>query len=329
MKRTVFCHFFNEEYLLPWWLEHHRKYFDHGVMINYGSWDRSVEIIKEICPTWEIHDSRNEYFAWPDASYLDQEIMCYEIDHTGWKVILNVTEFLVGDYRLFDTVDYSLQVKQVLFVDEDRDYLPTYDKPLWEQKVNAIDFDIAKSEQTNAFNRHARLIHFDPNYNYPPGRHFSFYNTDQLTIFYYAWSPWNVRMKMRRLQTGAKMHPSEQINWQIPTVVSNEFQRFPHNMYPVYVLEQTYNEMKCVSRPQHDMIDHYVKLMNTTEPVRIWKNEYDEARYHRRGRFYKHTHEPDSTNEVERKYYKENLLSSLFEDKPLPEVKVDGNHFSI
>ena len=54
MRKTVVTHFFNEEYLLPWWLEHHKKYFDHGVMIDYNSTDSSVEIIKKICPTWTI-----------------------------------------------------------------------------------------------------------------------------------------------------------------------------------------------------------------------------------------------------------------------------------
>ena len=38
--------FYNEEYLLPWWLAHHTKLFDHGILINKGSTDRSVEICK-------------------------------------------------------------------------------------------------------------------------------------------------------------------------------------------------------------------------------------------------------------------------------------------
>ena len=43
---TVISHFYNEEYLLPWWLAHHTKLFDHGILINKGSTDRSVEICK-------------------------------------------------------------------------------------------------------------------------------------------------------------------------------------------------------------------------------------------------------------------------------------------
>jgi hypothetical protein len=62
-NKTIICHFYNEEYLLPWWLNHHKKIFNDGLMINYGSTDRSVELIKQICPTWKIVDTKNEYFG--------------------------------------------------------------------------------------------------------------------------------------------------------------------------------------------------------------------------------------------------------------------------
>ena len=56
---TVISHFFNEEYLLPFWLEHHSKIFDHGIMIDYCSTDRSVEIIRKFCPSWTIVKTQN------------------------------------------------------------------------------------------------------------------------------------------------------------------------------------------------------------------------------------------------------------------------------
>ena len=93
--KTVISHFYNEEYMLPWWLSHHRQYFDHGIMINYDSTDRSVEIIKEYCPTWEIVQSRNREFG---AKACDAEVNDYERKVQGWKICLNTTEFLVGDY---------------------------------------------------------------------------------------------------------------------------------------------------------------------------------------------------------------------------------------
>jgi len=329
MKRTVVCHFFNEEYLLPWWLEHHKKYFDHGVMINYGSWDRSVEIIREICPGWEIVDSRNEYFT---AQLVDAEVQHYELQHDGWRVCLNVTEFLVGDYRLLDTVDYNLQVRQVLFVDEDRSVLPTHDRPLWEQKFHGFDFDIASTNAAE-FNRHARLIHRDdPNghqHSYPCGRHFEYYNTDQLAVFYYAWCPWNIRMKMRRMQTGAKVEPMGCIDWTVHQNYSITNQ-YPHNMYPPYALEGIYNVMQSVSKPQHDMIDYFTALMNDPKanPV-LWKSNFDISRQKQRGRFFKHTAEPDNKHESIKQNERSNLLDSLFNEKPRPEPTIDGNNIVI
>jgi hypothetical protein len=90
-QATILTHFYNEEFLLPHWLKHHSKLFDHGILVNYASTDRSVEIIKELTPTWEIHDSVNQMF---DAILCDKEIMEYERTVTGWKMVLNVTEFL-------------------------------------------------------------------------------------------------------------------------------------------------------------------------------------------------------------------------------------------
>ena len=68
---TIISHFYNEEYLLPWWLNHHKDMFDHGIMIDYDSTDNSVEIIKSICPKWTIVKSRNRFFQ---AKDIDSEV---------------------------------------------------------------------------------------------------------------------------------------------------------------------------------------------------------------------------------------------------------------
>ena len=73
--RTVICHFFNEAYLLPWWLPHHIPMFDHGIMIDHGSTDESVEIVQRLAPHWRIVRSRLTMF---DAFLTDQEVMSYE-----------------------------------------------------------------------------------------------------------------------------------------------------------------------------------------------------------------------------------------------------------
>ena len=88
---TLISHFYNEEYLLPWWLMHHTKLFDHGILINRSSTDRSVEICQQYAPHWEIRNSKVLEF---DAIQVDHEVMDIEKEVTGWKMTLNTTEFL-------------------------------------------------------------------------------------------------------------------------------------------------------------------------------------------------------------------------------------------
>ena len=107
MYKTIISHFYNEEYLLPWWLEHHKKYFNHGIMINYASTDNSVSIIRQICPDWTVINSRNQFF---DAKLIDDEVSDVESTVNGWKTCLNTTEFLVGDYSLLNKCLYKLPV---------------------------------------------------------------------------------------------------------------------------------------------------------------------------------------------------------------------------
>ena len=97
--KTIITHFFNEEYLLPHWLNHHKKYFNHGILIDYDSTDESVNIIKEICPDWQIIKSKNEMF---DAKKCDDEVMEIEQNISGFRICLNVTEFLIGNYKIVD-----------------------------------------------------------------------------------------------------------------------------------------------------------------------------------------------------------------------------------
>ena len=69
--KTLLCHFYNEEWMLPWFLNHHKQIFDHGIMIDYHSTDHSREIIREICPSWDIVTSRNIDFQ---ADTIDIEV---------------------------------------------------------------------------------------------------------------------------------------------------------------------------------------------------------------------------------------------------------------
>jgi hypothetical protein len=214
MKKTLLCHFYNEEYMLPWFLNHHREIFDHGIMIDYHSTDRSVEIIRELCPMWTIVTSRNPNFQ---ADMIDYEVMDIEKDIEGWKICLNVTEQLIGDYSILDDQPQQLLVPSLFFVDCDRDRPVTYDLPLYKQKTDGFSFKKYFSE------RRARSLHNIP-VQYPvPGRHYGNYNTDELAIFYYGWCPFNQETLARKLQIQTQIPlVDRQRNWGFHHITNKE-----------------------------------------------------------------------------------------------------------
>jgi hypothetical protein len=218
MKKTIISHFYNEEYLLPWWLDHHRNIFDHGVMVNYHSTDRSVDIIKNMCPSWEIVDTKNEYFS---ALALDEEVSYFESTiESGWKIALNTTEFLLGDLNVLNTIPSThknifhgrsiTEVKSgyglpsIIMVDLDQDKIIDYTKPLLLQKQHGI------LHNQGAFEiRPGRLIHCEKSMYYPPaGRHWN-YTTEDLVVLWYGFSPYNEAIKARKMQIKYKMPESD------------------------------------------------------------------------------------------------------------------------
>lgn len=206
--KSVICHFFNEEYLLPWWLNHHKKYFDYGLMINYASTDRSVEIIKEICPDWQVVDSVNPEF---DAAECDIEIEYYEEQIPGWKIALNVTEFLVGKYSLLtdEKSPKKIFIPSFYFVDESDNTVVESNIPLHEQLSNGIDF------VDNPMIRKLRCLH-NHQIKYVPGRHFSNFDdtTDDFVIFNYGFAPMNELIIQRKLQIQHRIPLKHvQMNW--------------------------------------------------------------------------------------------------------------------
>lgn len=209
-KRTVLCHFYNEEWLLPFWLKHHREIFDHGIMINYASTDRSVEIIRELCPTWEIVDSRNPEF---EPCAIDAEVQDHERSLEGWRVCLNVPEFLVGNYDHMDNRHHHdrIYVGQWMFVDMERREEPlklNSNYPLWYQRWwgYGIVTDFSCNQSHGSVPRAPRSIH---NYaaDYPNlGRHFPEFPTTygDLAIFYYGYASLEQGSIDRRMQIQTK-----------------------------------------------------------------------------------------------------------------------------
>lgn len=192
--KTVITHMYNEEYLLPWWLEHHKRMFDHGIIIDYDSTDRSVEIIKDICPHWQVVKSVNRDF---NAENVDVEIMQYESQIEGWRICLNVPEFVMGDVdRLIDGVTESTQflMPSVSFWEWNPDGVLTTNNPLWEQTSLGISY------LTDFQIRRGRSIHNMKNVKYTVGRHYDHFNTEDLIVFHYANCIASKGMLDRRLQ---------------------------------------------------------------------------------------------------------------------------------
>ena len=117
---TLLTHIFNEEYLLPFWLNHHKKLFDKIIIVDYRSTDRSIEICKLICPECTVITSQNLDFG---AVNVDKEMMELEDRIEGIKMILNTTEFLFSEISLDKLFDISISTLVALNTSLDTDML--------------------------------------------------------------------------------------------------------------------------------------------------------------------------------------------------------------
>lgn len=127
----IIASFYNNEYLMPWWLKNVRKYADHGILINDHSTDRSVEIIKKYCPSWEIVNSKYKYW---DAKTMDKQYVSLERRVKGYRLILACTEFLEGELPELKDEPSCYKIKIFYLIDDNPDQKLSYGKPLLEQK---------------------------------------------------------------------------------------------------------------------------------------------------------------------------------------------------
>lgn len=193
---TLISSFHNEEYLLPWWLSHHKDMFNHAVLFDYYSTDRSVEIIRKMCPHWEVRKTRNKDWNFEDN---DKEFMDAERGFEGYKIVLTTTEFLVGDFPDWSDRAYAIPFYRV--IDDKPEEIPTYEKPLVEQKnTRYID-----NKDYNKF----RFLHNHPTGRYYVGRHWTKHTTmgSDMFVYKYVFAPWTEEFIQRKLNM--KKHMSE------------------------------------------------------------------------------------------------------------------------
>lgn len=200
-KLTVISHFYNEELLLPHWLKHHREIANHGILINYASTDNSVDIIHDLCPTWEVRDSRNKYFFVLDTT---NEVMDIEETISGWKTVLTITEFVFLDPTQLDKGVSKAFIPERTYTMVDVEP-GTFDSngSLLEQKHHGIKSGV----------RIARAIHCHSRGGYSVGRHavgFPVVKLEGSYLLKYALSPWP-EVLPRKLQIQNKITPENKV----------------------------------------------------------------------------------------------------------------------
>lgn len=195
-KTTLLTNIFNESYLLPFWLHHHKDMFDEIIIIDYNSTDNSVEICKNICPDCKIIKTRNEYF---DAEYIDLEFMDIENNIEGIKIILNTTEFLICEKPIKDIFpDNRTNISYDILANSPYS-LNNYEiNNYYELFNNLLNNDIVFHQD-----RFVRHLHNYPNGNYTIGRHstknHSIPNND-VHIIWFGYYPMNDKLLKRKLQ---------------------------------------------------------------------------------------------------------------------------------
>jgi len=197
MKTTLLTNVYNEEYLLPFWLEHHKDMFDDIIIIDYNSTDKSIEICRKICPTCKIITTRNANFR---AEHIDSEFMDLEKCIDGIKIILNTTEFLLSEKPI---KEYFLNETnpQAFFINQISPYSKnTYDniKNNYELFGNLLNDDLVFH-----YERGYRQIHSFEHGNYICGRHKTnnpITITNDMHIIWFGYYPLNEKILKRKLQ---------------------------------------------------------------------------------------------------------------------------------
>jgi hypothetical protein len=205
---SLITHIFNEEFLLPYFIENHKDKFDKVFVIDYGSTDNSIEIIRDLTPNWEIVNSPTKTF---DPIALDRLVMHLEESISGPRLALTVTEFLIGDPH---SIKGQVIIPTVSLVNMESDLpflpgIPFHDQRKFGIRVPPIlasDLKVQNQGFRNlnsaAFlmrNETGRSIHDKP-IKYSTGRHFQAGFEGSFLIYRVANCFVNKQMFERRLQ---------------------------------------------------------------------------------------------------------------------------------
>ena len=195
MKITLLTHMFNEEYLLPFWLLHHKDMFDELIVVDYRSTDNSIDICRRLWPGCRIVPTENDSF---DAENIDLEMMKLEQETDGIKIILNTTEFLFIEGDLEEI--FHKEPRKSISIEAISPYTKQSTTPsnLSELWSHLLDDDVVYH-----YDRGTRQIHNFPHGNYTMGRHGTHHPTtptNQMHIVWLGFYPLNEPTLQRKLQ---------------------------------------------------------------------------------------------------------------------------------
>lgn len=233
---VVLTHVYNEEYLLNWWLPHHKKRFDHGIIVDYKSTDNTRNLVKKMVPNWELVTSKHDLFGAVDNTL---EIM--ELENSiqsrfpkAWMITLTVTEFFIGNTgilkhknineNLYVPCDIMVSTRKEMFVEPDPNL------PLINQRTKGIPLEYNEHTKHNMMaskfdsacvaaglngvmsQRMMRSLH-NYSFNYfptlGPGRHAWNTPTKDFRIFWYGFSPITEKLISRKLQIKERIPQSD------------------------------------------------------------------------------------------------------------------------
>lgn len=251
IKLVLLGHFYNEEYLLPEWIRHHKPIFDRVILFDYKSTDRSLEILKDMAPEWEVRPSVNPDF---DSQLINEELMRAEARVHGknvWKICLNTTEFLFckdpkGVIEKLSPSPKAIACRGVALFDSPEMENVPIESPLLKQRHFGQSSDPYKY----------RLLH---NWVYAPymrGRHGydspnpSYVATDEIAIAWLGHSPFTKEFTNRKLQIKNKVSKDD---------ISKNL-----GMHHLRDEAQIYKDFKQLQSQSSDLLnyDFYKKIYN-------------------------------------------------------------------
>jgi len=208
MQKILFAHISSDEFGMPFWLKWHVPMFDHGVLLSYDTNDATLDIIRELAPTWEIRHRCRSLFTEPRNS---KELLEIEREFNGWKIILNVTEFLfVNDFDryLSNLNKKAIRGNGVVMVDSlnDIDKKIDFNEHLLAQKTYGyFEEDLLHIPNSTEckYRSRSRVLHcYEDSKHCVFGRHWN-EHTDEidesLFICWFGWSPVRYVWERRKL----------------------------------------------------------------------------------------------------------------------------------